>query len=189
MYKYAAAGEYIDYMKSSSFEVAKQRLVWLVILIFVGFISSWVLEFNSFHLKAVVALSFFIPMLLGSGGNAGTQSSTAVIRGLAMGSIKMEDVTRVIKKELGVGVIVGSIMSILAALRAMYLNQDPRIGITVGFAMMATVLLGTTLGAFLPILFKKLKLDPALMSGPFITSIVDTVSLLIYFRIAALIFG
>lgn len=189
MYKYAAAGEYIDYMKSNSFEVAKQRLVWLVILIFVGFISSWVLEFNSFHLKTVVALSFFIPMLLGSGGNAGTQSSTAVIRGLAMGSIKMEDLTRVIKKELGVGIIVGSIMSILAALRAMYLNQDPKIGVTVGLAMIATVLLGTTLGAFLPILFKKLKLDPALMSGPFITSIVDIVSLLIYFRIATLIFG
>ena len=76
IYKYGAAGGYIDYMKSGSFEMAKQRVLWLSILIFVGFISAWVLEQNMSHLKTVVALSFFIPLLLGTGGNAGTQSST-----------------------------------------------------------------------------------------------------------------
>lgn len=188
IYKLGAAGEYIDYMRASSFSLAQQRTLWLLILIFVGFISAWVLEQNSFHLETIVALSFFIPLLLGAGGNAGTQSSTVVIRGLATGDIKMEDVWAVIRKELLVGVIVGTFMSILVAVRAFYLDQDPRLGFTVGFSMVATVMLATTLGAFLPILFKKLKLDPALMSGPFITSIVDIVSLLIYFKIATMVF-
>lgn len=189
MYKYGAAGDYIDYMKSNSFQMAKQRAIWLMILIFVGFISAWVLEFNSAHLKAVVALSFFIPLLLGAGGNAGTQSSTVVIRGLAMGNIKLDDVLAVIAKELGVGIIVGTFMGLLVCLRALWLDHDPKVGVTVGMAMVLTVSLATTLGAGLPILFKKLKLDPALMSGPFITSIVDIVSLFVYFRIATFVFG
>jgi len=189
IYKYGAAGEYIDYMKSNSFQMAKQRALWLLILIFVGFISAWVLEINSVQLKSIIALSFFIPLLLGAGGNAGTQSSTVVIRGLAMGSIKMTDLMQVIRKELGVGLIVGTFMAIIVALRAIWLDQDPKMGITVGLAMVVTVTLATTLGALLPILFKRLKLDPALMSGPFITSIVDIVSLFVYFRIATMVFG
>ena len=189
IYKYGAAGEYIDYMKSNSFQMARQRVVWLMLLVFVGFISAWVLETNSIHLKTIVTLSFFIPLLLGAGGNAGTQSSTVVIRGLATGSIKIEDLAQVLKKEIGVGVIVGTFMAVLVSLRALWLDHDPKVGLTIGLAMVLTVILATTLGAFLPILFKRLKLDPALMSGPFITSIVDVVSLLIYFRIATLIFG
>ena len=189
MYKYGAAGDYIDYMKSNSFQMARQRVVWLLLLVIVGFISAWVLETNSFHLKAVVALSFFIPLLLGASGNAGTQSSTVVIRGLATGNIKIDDLITVMKKEIGVGAIVGAFMAALVSLRAVWLDQDPKVGLTVGLAMILTVMLATTLGALLPILFKRLKLDPALMSGPFITSIVDIVSLLIYFRIATLVFG
>ena len=189
IYKYGAVGEYIDYMKSNSFQMAKQRVFWLLILIFVGFIAAWVIETNSMHLKTVVALSFFIPLLLGAGGNAGTQSSTVVIRGLATGGIKIEDLTNVMKKELGVGIIVGTCLATIVSLGASWFNQDPKVGITVGLAMIVTVTLATTLGAFLPILFKRLKLDPALMSGPFITSIVDIVSLLVYFRIATIIFN
>ena len=169
--------------------MARQRVVWLLLLVFVGFISAWVLETNSFHLKAVVALSFFIPLLLGAGGNAGTQSSTVVIRGLATGDIKIEDLIQVMKKEVSVGIIVGIFMAILVSLRALWLDQDPKVGLTIGLAMVMTVVLATALGAFLPILFKRLKLDPALMSGPFITSIVDIFSLLIYFKIATMIFS
>ncbi len=189
IYKYGAVGEYIDYMKSNSFQMARQRVVWLMLLVFVGFISAWVLETNLVHLKTIVTLSFFIPLLLGAGGNAGTQSSTVVIRGLATGSIRIEDLAQVMRKEIGVGVIVGTFMAVVVSLRALWLDQDPKVGLTIGLAMVLTVILATTLGAFLPILFKRLKLDPALMSGPFITSIVDIVSLLIYFRIATLIFG
>jgi len=136
-----------------------------------------------------VTLSFFIPLLLGAGGNAGTQSSTVVIRGLATGEIQIDDLMKVMRKEISVGLIVGTSMAIIVSLRALWLEQDPRIGLTIGVAMVLTVALATSLGAFLPILFKRLKLDPALMSGPFITSIVDIVSLCIYFRIATLVFG
>jgi len=188
IYKYGAVGEYMDYMKSSSWQMAQQRTVWLLILVFVGFISAWIVEMHSFQIQTVVALSFFIPLILGAGGNAGTQSSTVVIRGFATGNIQMEDFLEVFKKEFLVGVIVGTVMSVLVGIRALWLDKDPRLGITVGVAMILSVILATTLGAVLPILFKKMKLDPALMSGPFITSIVDIVSLLIYFKIAMLVF-
>ena len=189
IYKYGAVGGYIDYMKSNMFQMAQQRVVWLLILIFVGFIAAWVIETNSMQLKTVVALSFFIPLLLGAGGNAGTQSSTVIIRGMATGGIKITDLIVIMKRELGVGVIIGTFLAGVVSFGALWFNQDPRVGVTVGLAMIVTVTLATTLGAFLPILFKRLKLDPALMSGPFITSIVDIVSLLVYFRIATFIFN
>ncbi|MBN1870361.1 MAG: magnesium transporter [Candidatus Omnitrophica bacterium] len=189
IYKYGAAGEYIDYMRSNPFQMARQRVIWLILLIFVGFISAWVLQVNAFHIKAIVALSFFTPLLLGASGNAGTQASTVVVRGLATGNIQITDLLRVMRKEISVGIVVGAIMAMVVALRALWLDENPKVGITVGLAMIMTVTLATTLGAFLPILFKKLKFDPAIMSGPFITSIIDVVSLLIYFQIATLIFG
>jgi magnesium transporter len=189
MYKYGAVGEYLDYMKSSAFQMAQQRVLWLVILVCVGFISAWVLEHNTIHLKTVVALTFFIPLLLGASGNAGTQSSTVVVRGLATGGIKIRDLLKVMKKEITVGILVGMFMATVVSLGALLRKQSPEIGMTVGCSMVITVTLATTLGAFLPILFKRLKLDPALMSGPFITSIVDIVSLFIYFHIATIVFG
>ena len=105
-----------------------------------------------------------------------------------MGSIDIKDLFFVVRKEISVGVIVGTFMATLASLRAWLLDRDPKLGMTVGLAMIASVTIATTLGAVLPIMFKKMRLDPALMSGPFITSIVDIVSLLIYFRIALLVF-
>ncbi len=188
IYKYGAAGEYVDYMSTNAFGLARQRAFWLLVLVFVGFLSSWVLKCNSAALQSVVALSFFMPLLLGSGGNAGTQSSTVIIRGLATGDIDMNDLFAVLRKELTVGVIMGLFMGVLVSLRALWLEGDIRLGFVVGLAMISTVMLGTILGGLLPILFKRLKLDPALMSGPFITSIVDIVSLMIYFRIAMMVF-
>lgn len=188
IYKYGAAGEYMDYMKANIFKIAHQRSLWLLILIFVGFISAFIIEKNAVHLQEIVALSFFIPLLLGAGGNAGTQSSTVVIRGMATEDIKMEDVWLVIKKELSVGIMVGTFMALLGAVLVWFMDRSLELGITVGLTMVATVMLATSLGAGLPILFKRLKWDPALMSGPFITSIVDICSLIIYFKIASVIF-
>ncbi|MCA9408273.1 MAG: magnesium transporter [Candidatus Omnitrophica bacterium] len=189
IYKYGAAGEYIDYMKANPFNVARQRAFWLLFLIIVGSVSAFILQKNTYLLETVVALSFFTPLLLGAGGNAGTQSSTVVIRGLAVGEIEMEDVFKVIKKEMSVGICVGTFMALVASVMASWLDKDPRLGFTVGMAMIFNVTLATSLGAFLPILFKKFKLDPALMSGPFITCIVDVVSLIVYFKIATIIFA
>ncbi|MFA5089052.1 MAG: magnesium transporter [Candidatus Omnitrophota bacterium] len=188
MYRYGAVGEYVDYMGSHPGIIAKHRILWLLLLVLVGFISGMIMEKYAFQLQAVVALVFFIPLLCGSGGNAGTQSSTVVIRGLATGEIKMKDVLKVFRKELMIGLIVGIAMGGLGALRAIIMNKDPLLAITVGLAMVVTVVVATTLGAILPLVFKRMKLDPALMSGPFITSIVDIVSLLVYFQVAVLVF-
>lgn len=187
--RYGAAGKHIDYMGSSVAGIAKQRILWLSILVVVGIMSGWIMQRYAFQLEAVIALAFFIPLLCDSGGNAGTQSSTVVIRGLATGEINMKDLAHVFRKEFVTGVLVGSGMGALAAIRAIVVNRDPLLGITVGLAMVATVMLATSMGALLPLLFKKLKLDPALMSGPFITSVVDIVSIFIYMQIAVMVFG
>ncbi|MBN1793403.1 MAG: magnesium transporter [Candidatus Omnitrophica bacterium] len=189
MLRYGAAGEHIDYMESGPLSIARQRILWLSVLVFVGFISGWVIERFAAQLQAVVALAFFIPLLSGSSGNAGTQSSTVVIRGLATGEVSIRDLSAVFKKEIVTGIIVGSGMAVLAALRAVIMNKSPLLGVTVGLAMIVAVTIAATLGALLPILFKKMKLDPALMSGPFITSIVDVITIFVYFRIAAFIFS
>jgi len=188
IYKYGAAGECIDYMGSNPGFIAKHRILWLLVLVAMGFFSGMIMEQYAAQLQAVVALAFFIPLLCDSGGNAGTQSSTVVIRGLATGEIKMQDIFKVFRKELLTGLIVGLAMGILAAARAIFMNKSPLLGLTVGIAMIVTVVIATTLGAMLPLLFKKMKLDPALMSGPFITSIVDIVSLFVYLQIAVFVF-
>ncbi len=188
IYKYGAAGDYIDYMGSKPITIARERITWLMVLVVMGFVSGWIMEKYAFQLEAVVALVFFIPLLCDSGGNAGTQSSTVIIRGLATGEIEIKDVFKVLRKELATGIIVGLSMGFLAAVRAIILNRSLRLAVTVSLAMIATVLIATTLGGILPLLFKKLKLDPALMSGPFITSVVDIVSLFAYLNIAMLMF-
>ncbi|UCH12132.1 MAG: magnesium transporter [Candidatus Omnitrophota bacterium] len=185
--RYGAAGEYIDYMGSGPFQIARQRILWLLVLVIMGFVSGWVIQKYAFQLQAIIALAFFIPVLTASGGNAGTQSSTVVIRGLATGEVKMKDVIKVLKKEMLTGVLVGAVMGILGVVRALIANKSPLLGVTVGLAMVATVIIGTTLGAMLPLLFKKLRLDPALMSGPFISSSIDVISLFVYFQISFLI--
>lgn len=189
MLHYGAAGEYIDYMGSGPLQIARQRILWLLVLVIMGFVSGWVIQRYAVQLQTIIALAFFIPVLTGSGGNAGTQSSTVVIRGLATGEVKMRDVLRVLKKEITTGILVGIVMGILGVVRALITNKSPLLGITVGLAMVATVTIGTTLGAMLPLLFKKLKLDPALMSGPFITSSIDVISLFVYFQISLIIFS
>jgi magnesium transporter len=189
IYKYGAAGDYIDYMGSRPLTIARKRIFWLMVLVLMGFVSGMVIETYAGQLETVVALAFFIPLLCGSGGNAGTQSSTVVIRGLATGEIVIKDVLRVMRKEVAAGILVGLSMGALAAIRAVVMNRSFKLAATVSLAMVVTVLVATTLGGVLPIFFKKLKLDPALMSGPFITSMVDIISLFVYFHIAFLIFG
>lgn len=188
MLHYGAAGRYIDYMGSGPFHIARQRILWLLVLVAVGFLSGWIMERYAFQLQAVIALAFFIPLLMDAGGNAGTQSSTVIIRGLATGEVKMKDLLRVFKKEFFTGLLIGITMGVLATARALIMQRDPLLGVTVGVAMVATVMLATSLGAILPLLFKKLRLDPAVMSAPFITTIIDVVSIFLYLRIAVLVF-
>jgi len=185
MYKFGAAGKHIDnYMSITPLTLAKHRITWLLILVVTGFISGTIMEEFSFALKNVVSLAFFIPLLMGSGGNAGTQAASVVVRGLAIGEVKLGDIWRVVKKEFLIGITVGTALGILALLRALILQKSSLLGITVGLSMIATVTVATCLGAILPIICEKLGLDPAIVSGPLITTVVDISSLLIYFGIA-----
>ncbi len=185
MYKFGAAGKHVDnYMSTTPLSAAKHRITWLLILVVTGFISGTIMEEFSFALKNAVSLAFFIPLLMGSGGNAGTQAASVVVRGLAIGEVKLGDIWRVVKKEFLIGMSVGTVLGILALLRALILQKNSLLGITVGLSMVVTVTVATCLGAILPIICEKLGFDPAVVSGPLITTVVDISSLLIYFGIA-----
>jgi magnesium transporter len=130
------------------------------------------------------ALAIFIPVINASGGNAGTQASTVIIRGLATGEITVTDWLRIFGKELIVGLSIGVVVAVVAGLRGYFVEHSLQLAITVGCAMVGVVTIATMLGALLPLVFKKIKLDPAVVSGPLIASILDVVALLIYLEIA-----
>jgi magnesium transporter len=184
MYHYGAAGEYLRYLPSNPFRLAGQRVIWLIVLVAVGFLSGMVLHRYEALITSMFALAIFIPVINASGGNAGTQASTVIIRGLATGEISVTDWLKVFGKELVVGLTVGVVVALVAGLRGYFVEKSFHLAITVGCAMVGVVTIATMLGALLPLVFKKLKLDPAVVSGPLIASILDVVALLIYLEIA-----
>lgn len=185
MQRFAAmTGETDDYLSSKTIVMARRRITWLIILVFAGFLSGFVIETYSSVIKYMVALSFFIPILTGSGGNAGMQSATMVIRSLALGGLSAADFFYVLKKEILIGIICGLVLGGATALRALLVQGNPLLGVIVGLAMFTAVTLATALGGVIPLVFKKIGIDPALTSGPLITTIMDALTLLIYFSAA-----
>jgi len=187
IYHFGAAGVTDEYLSANPLRVAEKRVIWLIILALAGFISGSVLEHYSFLLSSIITLSFFIPILMNTSGSAGTQAATVVVRGIATGEIKLGDIWRVIRKEFLIGILMGIIAGLITALRAVILQGDIMLGFTVAIAMIVAIVIATSLGGILPILFKKLGVDPALMSGPLIATILDTTTLLIYFNITMLL--
>lgn len=169
------------YFDIGVFTMAGKRVLWLSILLMAELVSGMVLKGFEASLDAVVGLAFFIPMLMSSGGNTGAQSSSMIIRGLAVGEIRLKHFIRVIGKEMMTGLVLGLLLSLLAFGSAYFLQQDMRLAIVVSLSIIFTVLTAATIGGMLPLLFRALKFDPALMSGPFITTLVDILGLLIYF--------
>ncbi len=172
------------YFDTSFTTLVRRRILWLVFLLIAVTFTGEVLKRYSFALEAVVALAYFIPMLLNTAGNAGTQSTTIIIRGLATGEIGMNHLFQVIRREMAVGVSLGVALGILGAGRALLLEANPLVGAAVGLALGGAIVMATLTGALLPLLLKKLKIDPAVAAGPFITTVVDITGLLIYFEIA-----
>ena len=173
-----------SYMDANMFTIARKRFMWLVICILTETITSTVLKQYSFALQSVVSLTFFIPLLIGTGGNAGTQAATLVIRGMTLGEIEWKDIWKVIAREIITGLMLGCALAALGLGRAYMLGTGSGVAITVALAIIAVVLLGNLAGAFLPVIARMLKIDPAIMSGPFITTIVDVFGLIVYFEIA-----
>ena len=173
------------YLKTSVFQLAKNRIPWLLILMLSSTITGAILVKYETAFAAVPLLVSFIPMLMDTGGNSGSQSSTMVIRGMALGEIEPSDVLKVLWKEIRVGFMVGFVLAVVNFIRLMIQYPgNTMICVTVVISMFATVVAAKTIGCTLPIGAKVLKLDPAIMASPMITTIVDAVSLMVYFNLA-----
>jgi len=173
-----------SYLDAAILTLTRKRFTWLLVCIVTQLFSSFILAHYSFALESVVALAFFIPLLTGTGGNTGTQAATLVIRGLTVGEITKEDVHKVITKEIISGLLLGGALALLASLRAWSMGTGYGVAATVAVSVAGVVMLGNLVGAFLPFVAKKFNIDPAVMSGPFITTVVDIMGLLIYFEVA-----
>lgn len=177
-----------EYLKDSVFSLAKHRILWLLILMISATATGSIIRKYEATLQSVVILAAFIPMLMDTGGNAGSQSSTLIIRGLALGEIKTNDVWKILWKEFRVSIIVGIVLAGVNFLRILYFDK---IGIKMTFvvcsSLFATVVIAKVVGGILPVAAKKLKLDPAIMASPLITTIVDACALVIYFSMATMI--
>lgn len=176
-----------DYLDTSIVSVVRKRLPWLLVCIVTQFFSSSILEHYTFALESVVALAFFIPMLIDTGGNTGTQASTLVIRGLTVGTIQVKNIARVLGREAVAGFMLGIVLAAFGALRAWFMGTGVGVVFVVGVSVTAVVVTGSVIGALLPFVAEKIKIDPAVMSGPFITTVVDVLGLLLYFEVARLV--
>lgn len=173
------------YLKTGVLQLAKNRILWLMILMVSSMVTGGILAKYENAFALIPLLVTFIPMLTDTGGNAGSQSSTLIIRGMAVGEIEPSDILQVIWKELRVGVVVGVILGLVNYIRLVIMYPGSEmICLTVVLSLFATVLLAKTIGCVLPIVAKVLKLDPAIMAAPLITTIVDAFSLVIYFQLA-----
>lgn len=173
------------YLKTSILELAKNRIVWLTVLMLSSMITGSILTYYEEAFAALPLLVSFVPMLTGTGGNAGSQSSTMIIRCMAIGEVEPRDTLRVIWKEIRVALVVGVILGALNYLRLMLMYPgQPVLCLTVVLSLYVTVIMAKGIGCTLPIAAKLLNLDPAIMAAPLISTIVDACSLIIYFRIA-----
>ena len=178
-----------DYFATTTWEHAKSRFPWLLFLMLSATLSGLVLGHFEAALIAMPILNTFVPMLTGTGGNCGSQSSTLIIRGLATDEIEFREILKVIFKELRVAALVGVMLAIVNGIRVVIMYHDPMLAFTLGITLLCTVVLAKTIGCTLPLFAKKCGLDPALMAAPLITTLVDTGTILIYFTIATKIFG
>ncbi len=175
-----------EYLDTSVITLAKHRITWLLILMVSATFTGAIIDGYSSVLAKVSKLQIFIPMLMDTGGNAGSQSSTLIIRGLAVGEISIKDFFKVIRKEVSIALLVGTTLATINFLRLILIERlDVTISFVVSATLIFTVLMAKIIGGVLPIVAKKLKLDPAIMAGPFITTLVDAGSLIIYFRFAS----
>ena len=177
------------YFETSVFKHARNRIVWLLVLMLSAAITGNILTQYEEAFAVVPLLVSFIPMVMGTGGNCGSQTSTLVIRGLATDEIKLKDIFRVLWKEIRVALLVGISLAVVNGIRIMIQYQDMQIAIVLGITLIVTALISKMLGCILPMLAKRLKLDPAIMAAPLITTLVDVCSIVVYFQVATYVMG
>ena len=179
-----------EYLKTKVLKLAKNRIPWLMVLMISSTLTGQIIEGFESKLAAVAGLTACIPMLMGTGGNSGSQVSTLIIRGLALGEIKVKDYFKVLWKEIRVSIMVGFVLGVVNALRMFILRStigndaSNSVILVVSLSVWCVVIVAKIMGCTLPIIAKILKLDPAMMTGPMISTVVDAISLLIYFALA-----
>ncbi len=177
-----------SYRQSSVWSLFRKRVAWLVVLVAVGLVSSSIIGAFEETLESAIALAFFIPLLIGSGGNTGSQSATLMVRAIATGDLELRQWSRALGKELAVGISLGLALGLATAAMGTF-RGGASIGIIVGLTMVAIVLTANMLGALLPFILTRAKLDPAAASAPLIATVMDATGLIIYFTIATVILG
>ena len=176
-----------EYLKESVVSLAKHRILWLLVLMISATFTGLVIKKYEDILQSAVYLATFIPMLMDTGGNAGSQSATLVIRGIALEEIEFSDIFRVIWKELRVSILVGFILSAVNFIRIYYFTRSGlETSLVVAISMFLTVIMAKVVGGVLPLVAKSLKIDPAIMASPLITTIVDTAALIIFFKLSVI---
>lgn len=182
------------YLKTGVFETVKARIPWLLFLMLTATFTGWIISAFENALAVQTALIAFIPMIMNTGGNSGSQSSVTVIRAMSLGDVEFKDCIKVFFKEFRVSILCGAVLSVVNFAKIMILdywvmgtNVSPLVALVVSLTILGTVVFAKTVGCLLPLFAKKIKLDPTVMASPFITTLVDTVSLLIYFTIASLL--
>ncbi len=182
--KLSASGKAIDF-DTKAIVAASRRLPWLILLLFIGIVSGKIISGYEDTIEKVVALSFFMPMITGMTGNTGTQSLAVVVRGLVSKDIDKKVITKLIFRELLVGIIIGVICGILITLIAFFWQGNPFLGVVVGSSLLLALIIGTLAGTVIPLILYRLNIDPAVASGPLITTLNDIFSLITYFGIAS----
>lgn len=176
-----------SYFQTGLFTVAQRRVKWLLILLVTNTFTGTIMESQEEVLDSVVSLAFFIPLLIDTGGNVGAQASTVVIRGLSTEEIPENASLKVVMRELAAGGMLGLMLSVITVAWAYLWQQDFGVALVVGVSLFAISLLASFAGSGLPFLFRMMKLDPALMSAPFITTIVDVLGVFIYLMVARVV--
>lgn len=183
-YSKLAAVADIDKPDDSPFKAAKKRLPWLIILLFLGMLTASLIDQFEETIGQVATLAIFIPLIAGMAGNTGTQSLAVAVRGIATGDYGKQKKVMLMLKETGTGLITGSVCGITVVLIIYVWKQEFFLGLLVGFALLVTLTIATLSGSVIPLIMNKLKIDPAVASGPFITTINDLISTFIYFGLA-----
>lgn len=176
------------YFETSVFDHAKHRILWLLILMFSATVTGTIITKYEDAFAALPLLVAFIPMLMDTGGNCGSQSSTLIIRGIALDEIRFRDIFRVIFKEFRISLLVGTALALANGARILIMYHNASLALVIGLSLIGTVILAKLIGCVLPLFAKRIGLDPAIMASPLITTLVDTCSILIYFNIATLLF-
>jgi magnesium transporter len=178
------------YLKAGILALARNRIVWLLFLMLSATITGTIITSFENALAVLPVLVAFIPLLMDTGGNAGTQTSTLIIRGMALDEIRFRDILVVLWKEVRIGFLCGTVLGIINFVRIYLMNgHNPVLSLTVTASMLITVIMAKSIGCLLPMAAKKFRVDPAIMAAPLITTVVDSASLIVYFAIARFLFG